>query len=80
MTPTKFAEIKQSIQEAKKRSDMAEGAKQKIEENWSKEFEVNSLEEAESKIKDMEKEISSDKEKLEKMYNKLEASVGWDNL
>jgi len=80
MTPAKFAEIKQQIQDAKKRSDMAEGAKNKIEENWSKEFSVNSLEEAESKVKDMEKEISSDKEKLEKMYNKLEASAEWNSL
>jgi hypothetical protein len=80
MTSAKFAEIKQQITDAKKRSDMAEGAKQKIEENWLKEFKVNSLEEAKSKIKDMEKEISSDKEKLEKMYSKLEASAEWDNL
>jgi hypothetical protein len=80
MTPVKFAEIKQQITDAKKRSDMAEGAKQKIEENWLKEFEVNSLEEAKSKINDMEKEISNDKEKLEKMYSKLEASAEWNSL
>jgi hypothetical protein len=80
MNSVEFAKIKQQITDAKKRSDMAEGAKQKIEENWLKEFEVNSLEEAESKVKDMKKEISSDKEKLEKMYNKLEVSASWEDM
>ena len=41
---------------------------------------MNNLEEAESKVSDLEKEIASDKAKLEKQYKTLEAITDWDNV
>jgi hypothetical protein len=45
-----------------------------------KEFEINSLEEAESKVSELEKEIASDKAKLEKQYKQLEAVTSWEDI
>ena len=78
MTPQEFASIKQKIEQAKSSRDRAEGAKQKIEESWASEFEVNNLEEAESKIADYDTEINADKAKLDKYYSQLEKVTSWD--
>jgi hypothetical protein len=52
----------------------------KIEESWSSEFSINSIDEAKEKVKELEIEIESDKKKLEKQYEKLEAITDWDSL
>jgi hypothetical protein len=77
MTVEKFNAIKQKIEQAKSSKDRAIGAKQKIEENWKKEG-INSIEEAEEKIIELEKDIANDKTILEKQYKKLETLTNWD--
>jgi DNA repair exonuclease SbcCD ATPase subunit len=78
MTPERFSQIKKSIEIAKTNRDKAEGAKQKIEEQWKSDYDLDSLEEAENKIKELEEEIDSDKKKLEKMYAQLEKVTDWN--
>jgi hypothetical protein len=38
------------------------------------------LEDAESKVAELEKEIASDKAKLEKQYTQLEKITSWDEI
>jgi uncharacterized protein YpuA (DUF1002 family) len=80
MTSQKFEEIKSSIASATKKRDMAEGAKQKIVENWSKEYGISTQEEVETKLSELENEIEADKEKRDKLMKKLEDSADWDSL
>jgi len=80
MTPRDFQTIKEKIESAKEQKARAEGAIGKIEEQWKKEFDVNSLEEAEQKAEEMEKEIADDKKQLDIMYGKLEKIVEWDSI
>jgi DNA repair exonuclease SbcCD ATPase subunit len=80
MTTQEFASIKSKIESAKEKKNRAEGAKAKIEENWARDFDINNLEEAESKVAELEKEIASDKAKLEKQYLQLEKITSWDEI
>jgi hypothetical protein len=80
MTPSEFALIKSKIESAKEKKNRAEGAKAKIEENWLRDFDINNLEDAESKVAELEKEIASDKAKLEKQYTQLEKITSWDEI
>jgi hypothetical protein len=80
MTVEKFNQIKSKIEQAKSSKDRAIGAKQKIEENWKNEFDIDSIEEAENKVKEIEDEIAKDKVKLEKQYSQLEKITDWDEL
>jgi hypothetical protein len=52
----------------------------KIEESWLSEFEINNIDEAKEKVKELETEIESDKKKLERQYLQLEKIVDWDNV
>jgi hypothetical protein len=52
----------------------------KIEESWLSEFEINNIDEVKEKVKELETEIESDKKKLEKQYEKLEAITDWSAL
>jgi hypothetical protein len=65
---------------AKEKKARAEGALAKIEESWLAEFEINNIDEAKEKVKELETEIESDKKKLEKQYEKLEAVTDWNAL
>jgi len=80
MTPEKFAQIKKSIESAKEKKARAEGALAKIEENWKKDFQITTIEEANEKIKELETEIEDGKKKLEKQYEKLESVTDWDSV
>jgi hypothetical protein len=59
---------------------MAEGAKQKIEEQWKKDFSIDTQEDVESKIVELNDEIGIDKKSREKLFIKLEAVADWDSL
>jgi len=79
MTVDKFNSIKEQIQEAKKKADMAEGAMEKIKEQWKKDLSINSIEEAEKKLDEIKIEIEKDKSKLNKMYSNLEEMHEWED-
>jgi hypothetical protein len=80
MTSKEFEQIKSTIESSKKKLNMAEGAKQKIEEQWKREFSIDTQEEVESKIKELNGEIEIDKKSREKLFSKLESVVDWSNL
>jgi len=80
MTVAKFESIKQSITSATKKRDMAEGAKQKIVEEWSKSYGITTQEEVESKLSELESEIEADKKKRDKLMTKLDGITDWSQL
>jgi len=80
MNTREFEQIKEKIVSATKNRDMAEGAKQKIVESWSKEYDISTQEEVETKLSELEKEIEADKEKRDKLMKKLSESADWDSL
>jgi hypothetical protein len=65
---------------ATKKRDMAEGAKNKIIESWSRDYNISTQEEVEAKLSDLEKDIEADKIKRNKLMEKLEASADWSSL
>jgi len=80
MTTSEFESIKNKILVATKKRDMAEGAKQKIIENWEKSYNISTQEEVEIKLDELKKEISIDKEKRDKLMSKLESVTDWNSL
>ena len=59
---------------------MAEGAKQKIVEEWSKSYGITTQEEVESKLSELESEIEADKKKRDKLMTKLDGITDWSQL
>jgi len=80
MTIQKFEQIKSSIVSATKKRDMAEGAKQKIVEEWKKDYSIFTQEEVESKLSELEAEIEADKKKRDSLMTKLDAVTDWENM
>jgi len=82
MTVQKFESIKSSIESAKKKSTMAEGRKQSIEEKLLKDFDIegNIVTEVEARLEKDKKSIDKDKKEREKLYNELEESADWGEL
>jgi hypothetical protein len=78
MTPTQFSSIKSSIESAKKRSDMAEGAKNKILENLSREFGIDDIDEVQIELEKMSKGIKKDKKSKEILETELEGLYNWE--
>ena len=64
MTAQEFTQIKSKIDSAKEKKARAEGALAKIEEQWKRDYGINSIDEAEEKIKSLDAEIEKDKEKF----------------
>ncbi len=80
MTPREFQSIKEKVETAKEKKIRAEGALAKIEEQWKKEYEIKSIEDAEEKVKELDTEIENDKAKLEKMYVQLDKMAKWEEM
>ena len=82
MTVQKFEHIRSSIESAKKKSTMAEGRKQSIEEKLLKDFDIEGdiITEVEVRLEKDKKSIDKDKKEREKLYNELEESYQWDDL
>ena len=82
MTIQKFESIKQNIESAKKKSTMAEGRKQSIEEKLLKDWNIEGdiVTEVEARLEKDKKSIDKDKKEREKLYNELEESYQWEDL
>jgi len=82
MTAQKFESIKQNIESAKKKSTMAEGRKQSIEEKLLKDFDIEGdiASEVETRLEKDKKSIDKDKKEREKLYNELEECTDWGEL
>lgn len=80
MTSKEFEIIKEKIVSATKKRDMAEGAKQKIVESWSKDYSISTQEEVENKLTELESEIETDKEKRDRLMEKLDKVADWNSI
>lgn len=80
MTPKEFQVIKEKVDTYKNKQARAEGALAKIKEQFKKEFNVDTIDEIKEKIKEEEKIVDKDKNKLETMYDKLEEKADWSSL
>jgi hypothetical protein len=82
MTVQKFEQIRSSIESAKKKSTMAEGRKQSIEEKLLKDFDIEGdiATEVEARLEKDKKSIDKDKKEREKLYNELEECADWDGV
>lgn len=63
------------IDSLKTQKAKAEGAVENIVEEWKNKFEINSLEEAESKLKALEDELEETETIAEKKYTELKRSL-----
>lgn len=82
MTVQKFESIKQNIESAKKKSIMAEGRKQSIEEKLLKDFDIEGdiVTEVEARLEKDKKSIDKDKKEREKYFEQLEECADWDEV
>jgi hypothetical protein len=82
MTAAKFEQIRSSIEASKKKSTMAEGRKQSIEEKLLKDFGIEGdiATEVEAKQEKDRKSIEKDKKEREKLYNELEKCADWSEV
>lgn len=80
MTTTEFQDIKDKIENAKQNKARAEGAIQKIEEQWDTDFDVKDLTHAEGQLDTLKESIESDEAKLSDLISELEDITDWDAL
>jgi hypothetical protein len=79
MTSKEFESIKNQIESAKKRSDMAEGAKNKISETLKKEFGIDDIDDVQIELEKMSKDIKKDKKSKEALEIELEGLHNWES-
>lgn len=72
-----YMELKKKVEQAQQRADKAEGALDQIMKRLKNEFDCNSLEEAESKLKTLQRKEVELKEKFEEA--KEEFKEKWDD-
>jgi len=82
MTTQKFESIKQNIESAKKKSTMAEGRKQSIEEKLLKDFDIEGdiVTEVEARLEKDKKSIDKDKKERDKVFEQLEECADWSKV
>lgn len=80
MNTTEFQDIKEKIETAKQNKARAEGAIQKIEEQWEDDFDVSNLEEAETKLAELKDRVETDQSKLDGLLDELNEMTDWDQL
>ncbi len=73
-------QVKKKIDSAKEKKARAEGAKAKIEEQWARDFQVNSLDGAKSKVAEIELAIKKDDAKLTTLLEELEKVTDWSKI
>lgn len=80
MTPKEFQEIKSKVEKAKENKARAEGALNKIMDNLKKDYKIETIEDAETKLDELNEVIETDKDKLNGYYSKLEKVADWDSI
>ena len=78
MTIEDFDELKKEIETIREKKSRAEGALEQINSSL-KEFNVNSIEEAQELLESLSKDIASDEEKIEKILNEIDELLGNNN-
>jgi len=73
MTVEEFKRIKDKVDQCKTEKAIAENRVKDIIQKWKENYDINSLEEAESYLLKLEEEIAKDEEKIEKLTDQLES-------
>lgn len=80
MTDVEFKRIKGKIAELKTKSAESTGKIKAIEDVWQNKYGFKTLEEAEKKLAEIDKEIDEKNTKKETLMKKLEESFPWEKF
>ena len=75
-----FERIKRLIKEAELKSAKSQGVIDSITRSWKEKYGLSTVEEAETKLKELEEEKKRIDERLEKLMKELYESYDWDKL
>lgn len=75
-----FERIKRLIKEAELKSAKSQGVIDSITRSWQEKYGFSTVEEAETKLKELEEEKKRIDERLEKLMKELYESYDWDKL
>ncbi len=78
MTPENFKKAKDKIEELKEKKAKAKGSMDNIEKSWLDEYNILSVEEASTRSEELQEEIDSGEEKLEKLMTKINDVVHFE--
>jgi len=78
MTTEKFQELKDRIDNLKEKKAKAKGSMDSIEKGWKQEYNFSTVEEATSKLDELGSEIETGEKKLNKLMEKIESSVQFE--
>ena len=79
MTPEDFKKAKDKIEQLKEKKAKAKGSMDNIEKSWKDEYEIHSIDEATKRSEELQKEIDSGEEKLEKLMTKINDVVHFED-
>lgn len=80
MKVEELEKLQKRIEQAKESKAKAEGALEKIKEDLQKEFGVKTIEEAQDKLDELKKELSSAEKKLNENLDKIESMADWNKI
>ncbi|MFX0132402.1 MAG: hypothetical protein ACFFDN_02025 [Candidatus Hodarchaeota archaeon] len=75
MNQEEIEKLRNKIEDAKTNRDKSQGAIDQIKERLKKEFDCSSIEEAESILNNLEKQIDSHTEKIETLEEEIESKL-----
>jgi hypothetical protein len=78
MTTQRLEEIRNKIEAAKQRRSRAEGAMERILEQWKADFGITTAKEAEARLEVLNAAIARDQARLKDLEADLEAVTDWD--
>jgi hypothetical protein len=78
MTADKFQELKDKIDTLKEKKAKSKGSMDSIEKGWKEEYGFSTIEEAVSKQDELKTDIETGEKKLNKLMDKIESSVQFD--
>lgn len=80
MTTERFQSIKDKIETVKKNKARAEGAKEKIEQQWKKEYGLDGVDAVQEEIQRLKESTAKDTIKLTNLQEQLEKVADWDEV
>ncbi len=80
MTAQRMKEIQNSVASLKEQRVKAEAKMEQIEEEWKNSYEVDSMEEAQTKTDTLQTELDGYEKRLEKLGAEIEAITDWDEV
>lgn len=80
ITVDQIAEIKKKVSILKEKKARAEGAMENIRRRWRDEYQCNSREEVESKIKALDEEIVENEKRINILLEKIDKAYDWGSV